>query len=337
MTGSGNPPGGRVLTVTLNPAIDVTWTVEALRVGETVRVRGVRSRSGGKGVNVAAVVRALGGDSLVVALTAAAGPDEFRTGLDALGLPHRLVPALTAVRRTVAVVADDATTTSLQEPGSPAAGGSAAAVVAVLAEELARGAGAVVVSGSLPPGLPADLPARLVGLAREHGVPVVADLSGAPLRAAAGAGAVLVPNRDELADLVGRPATGVADVVAAGRHLLAGGAAAVLATLGEQGVVAVTAAGAWHACPVEVVVGNPTGAGDAAAAALALQLSRHAPGAVPWAAVLADVVATSAACVLRPVAGEVDADARARWLGRVPVQALAPDEEPEHVRTLEES
>jgi len=337
MTRDGNPPGGRVLTVTLNPAIDVTWTVDALRVGETVRVRGVRSRSGGKGVNVASVVRALGGDSLVVALTAAAGPDEFRAGLDALGLPHRLVPALATVRRTVAVVADDATTTSLQEPGATAGDGSADAVLRVLAEELARGAGAVVVSGSLPPGLPVDLPARLVALGREHGVPVVADLSGAALRAAAGVGAVLVPNRDELADLVGRPAADVADVLAAGRRLLAGGAAAVLATLGEQGVVAVTPAGAWRARPVEVVVGNPTGAGDAAAAALALQLARHEPGDVPWAAVLADVVATSAACVLRPVAGEVDADARARWLGRVPVEALEDRPEHEHARTLEGS
>jgi len=337
MTGTGNPPDARVLTVTLNPAIDVTWTVDALRVGETVRVREVRSRSGGKGVNVAAVVRALGGESLVLALTAAAGPDEFRAGLDALGLPHRLVPALDTVRRTVAVVADDATTTSLQEPGATAADGSAEAVVAAFTAELTGGAGAVVVSGSLPPGLPVDLPARLVASARERGVPVVADLSGAALRAAAGAGAVLVPNRDELADLVGGPAAGVADVVAAGRRLLAGGAAAVLATLGEHGVVAVTPTGTWHARPVEVVRGNPTGAGDAAAAALALQLSRHESGAVPWATVLADVVATSAACVLRPVAGEVDAAARARWLGRVPVEELDAVGAHGHVRTLEGS
>ncbi|NIZ91266.1 1-phosphofructokinase family hexose kinase [Kineococcus rubinsiae] len=315
-------PAGRVLTVTLNPAVDVTYAVDALTVGETVRVRGVRSRSGGKGVNVASVVRALGGEAVVVALTAAREPDEFEAGLDALHLPHRLVLALEAVRRTVAVVAADGTTTSLQEPGGPAAEGTAEAVTAVLVEELAQGADAVVISGSVPPGLPVDLPARLAELCRDAGVPVVADLSGAPLRAAAGVGAVLVPNRDELADLVGAPARDLREVLGAGRHLLAGGAAAVLATLGEQGVVAVTPEGAWHARPVEVVAGNPTGAGDAAAAALARHLGA---GVAAWPAVLADVVATSAACVLRPVAGEVDTGARARWLDLVEVEEL--DEE----------
>nr|WP_240895643.1 hexose kinase [Kineococcus siccus] len=325
------------MTITLNPAVDVTYEVAALEVGRTVRVQHVRSRAGGKGVNVASVVRALGGSSLVVALTTAHGGDEFAAGLAALDLPHRLVPSLPAVRRTVAVVAADGTTTSLQEPGAAPRPGTGDAVLAVLEEELTRGAGAVVVSGSVPPGLPADLPARLAARCRRHGVPVVADLSGAALRAAVGSGAVLVPNRDELAELVGGEPRTLADVLAAGRGLLARGAPAVVATLGEHGVVALTPRGAWRARPVEVVAGNPTGAGDAAAAALALHLARTAPGDLPWPTVLADVVATSAACVLRPVAGEVDGPARERWLGLVDVEDVAPPHLTEQPDPLEES
>ncbi|SDF38041.1 1-phosphofructokinase/tagatose 6-phosphate kinase [Lentzea fradiae] len=294
---------GRIVTVTLNPAIDVTYRVRALRVGETVRVPVVRSRAGGKGVNVAAVVGALGGDSLVLALTATAEPDEFRTGLERLGLPHRLVPALASVRRTVAVVADDSTT-MLQENGSPAVEGAEALVTAALRDELETGAGAVVISGSVPAGLDPEVPARLARLCAGLGVPVIADVSGPALHAAARSGAVLMPNSDELAELLS--AGPVEDLVP-------GGAAAVVATAGPGGATALTARGSWRARPPEVVSGNPAGAGDAAAAALALHLARDGHD-VDWPAALADVVATSASAVLRPVAGEIDRGARARWI-----------------------
>lgn len=295
---------GRIVTVTLNPAIDVTYRVQALRVGETVRVPHVRSRAGGKGVNVAAVVGALGGDGLVLALTTTTAPDEFRAGLEELGLAHRLVPALAAVRRTIAVVADDGGTTMLQENGFPAADGAEAEIVAALWDELEAGAGAVVISGSVPTGMDPEVPARLARSCAELRVPVIADVSGAALRAAAHSGAVLMPNQDELAELARTC-----------QDLVAGGAAAVVATAGADGAVAVTGRGTWRARPAEVVAGNTAGAGDAAAAALALHLARagHVRD-VDWPAALADVVATSAAAVLRPVAGEVDLAARSRWI-----------------------
>ncbi len=316
-----------ILTVTLNPAIDVTYRIPALEAGTTVPVTEVRTRAGGKGVNVASVVRGLGGDSLVLAFAGFAQPDEFRTGLDALGLRHRLVPACGSVRRTVAVVTDDGTTTNLNEPGAEVATGAEAAITAVLRTELDAGAGAVVISGSVPPGLAAEVPARLVAVCAGYGVPVIADVSGAALRAVATAGAVLMPNRDELAQLLGtlpRSLDDVADVTAAGRRLVRDGAAAVVATAGEDGAIAVTPGGAWSARPVEAVTGNPTGAGDAAAAALARHLAAAGSvSEVDWPAALADVVATSAASVREPVAGEIDAEARSGWLGAVTVRETA--------------
>ncbi|MBL7253449.1 1-phosphofructokinase family hexose kinase [Paractinoplanes lichenicola] len=326
----------RVVTVTLNPALDITYAVPALAVGSSVRVENVRSRAGGKGVNVAAVVRQLGGDAVVVAPGARTEPDPFRDGLDSLGLRHHLVPSLATVRRTVAVVGADGPTTILLEPGSPAPAGTADAIAATVALEL-TGADALVVSGSVPPGLPDDLPARLARLA--SGIPVIVDVSGPALRAAVGAGAILVPNLSEISEISG------GEPVVAARELVGQGAAAVVVTLGEDGAVAVTPGGAWHARTPEVVDGNPTGAGDAATAALALRLAAgalrpadaagalrptDAAGAlrpadaagVFWPAALADVVATSAACVLRPVAGEIDLDARRRWLSAITVEEL---------------
>ncbi|GIE78599.1 tagatose-6-phosphate kinase [Actinoplanes philippinensis] len=306
----------RVVTVTLNPALDITYDVAALATGESVRVGAVRSRPGGKGVNVAAVVRQLGGDSLAIAPTTRTGPDPFRAALDRIGLAHRLIPSFDEVRRTVAVVAADGTTTVLLEPGSPAGPDTAHAITAAVSDELAH-ADTLVVSGSLPPGLPDDLPARLVKAAGD--IPVIADVSGPALRAAAGSGAVLTPNTDELADLAGHRPDSTAEAAALGRRLLDDGAAAVVVTLGSAGAVAVTPAGAWFARTAEIVTGNPTGAGDAAAAALALHLATRRPS---WADALADAVATSAACVLRPVAGEIDLPARARWRDTITVEEL---------------
>jgi 1-phosphofructokinase/tagatose 6-phosphate kinase len=313
-----------ILTVTLNPAIDVTYRIPAFAAGTTISVTDVRTRAGGKGVNVASVVRELGGDGLVLAFTGAGSPDEFRAGLDELGLRHRLVPALSSVRRTVAVVAGDGTTTILREPGAEVTAGAEAGIAAALRTELDAGAAAVVVSGSVPPGLAAGVPARLVALCAEYGVPVIADVSGAALRAVAAAGAVLMPNRDELAELLGTLPRSTPDVVAAGRRLVRAGAAAVVATAGEDGAIAVTPAGAWSARPVEAVPGNPTGAGDAAAAALARHLAAAGTvSEVDWPAALADVVATSSAGVRKPVAGEIDIDARSGWLGAVTVREEA--------------
>jgi tagatose 6-phosphate kinase len=307
----------RVLTVTLNPALDLTYDVPALLVGRSVRVGAVRSRAGGKGVNVASVVRALGGEPVVVAPGALTAPDPFRDGLDRLGLPYRLVPAFESVRQTVAVVGADGATTMLLEPGRPAAEGTAEAIETAVADELTR-ADVLVVSGSLPPGLPHSLPARLATLAAAHGLPSIVDVSGPALHAAPESGAVLTPNADELSELVGsRPET-ISAVAAHGRRLIEAGAGAVVVTLGEKGAVAVTPTGAWLAHAARVVDGNPTGAGDAAAAALAMHLADK----VDWPAALADAVATSAACVLRPVAGEIDLQARARWRDTITVEEL---------------
>jgi tagatose 6-phosphate kinase len=347
----------RIVTLTPNPAIDITYEVSTAPVpGQSVRVNRVRERAGGKGVNVAAVARQLGASAVVLAPTVHAS---FREGLDRLGLEHHLVPALDTVRRTIAVVASDGATTMLLEPGDPAPADFSSQLTGALDASLAplpgadppqggaadaersalnprggvagadrsalnpRGGVALVISGSVPPGVDPGLPGRLAELAVSRGVPVIADVSGAALRSAAGSGAILMPNRDELAELTGVTARDVAEVAECARKLVGEGAAAVVTTLGPDGLVAVTPSGAWRVRAPALAAGNPTGAGDAAAAALALHLAAGAnlePEA--WKAALVDVVATSAACVLRPVAGEIDPDARDRFLREITVEEL---------------
>jgi tagatose 6-phosphate kinase len=300
-----------ILCICLSPAIDVTYRVPHLVEGGTNRVHAVTRRPGGKAVNVARVLHALGDD---VQLLAPVGGDtgaEFSGDLAALGITADLVPSTPATRRTVAVV-DDATgdVTMLTEP----------AIVDSWAELAARAGSAiaraecVVISGALPEGAPSGAMRTLVELAHQAGRPVLVDTSGPPLLDALAARPTLVkPNAAELAE-----ASGDDDPLRAACRLARSSGATVVASLGRAGVIAASADAAWRIRPARPLAGNPTGAGDALVAGLARGLT----GARPLPDRLADAVALSAAAVLSPHAGDVDPAHYAEQRAGVVVRAL---------------
>ncbi|MFF8959413.1 1-phosphofructokinase family hexose kinase [Streptomyces sp. NPDC014894] len=300
-----------ILTVTLNTALDITYTVGALTPHTSHRVGEVTERPGGKGLNVARVLSALGHESVVTGF--AGGPvGEVLRGLLA-PLPPRdaLVPTAGGTRRTIAVV-DSATgdTTQLNEPGPVVAPEEWAAFLERYAA-LLRDADAVALCGSLPPGIHVGAYAELVRRARAAGVPVLLDTSGEPLRRGVAARPDLVkPNAEELARL-----TGAREPLRAARDARRRGARTVVASLGPDGLLAAGPDGVWQAALPEPVRGNPTGAGDSAVAAL---LAGAVEG-LPRSECLARAVALSAATVLAPAAGEFDREAYERLLPRVRV------------------
>ncbi|WP_260614906.1 1-phosphofructokinase family hexose kinase [Microbispora sp. KK1-11] len=292
---------GVILTVTLNAALDVTYGVDDVDWDGVNRVRGVHRRAGGKGVNVARVLTALGHEVLAAGLAGGPTGDAVLADLAAAGVPTAFTPIAGETRTTLAVRAARRTTL-FNEPGP-----------VVTPEELSRfldayeralgGAAAVVISGSLPRGLPADLYATLAAVAARHDVPAVVDADGAPLRhAPAGRPAVLKPNAEELARAV-RPDAGEAPDIATGARLLRDeGAGSVVVSLGADGVLAATPEGTWRARMPYRVEGNPTGAGDALVAGLALGLVEG----TPWPERLRRAAALGAAAVAAPVAGDFD-------------------------------
>jgi tagatose 6-phosphate kinase len=308
-----------ILTVTLNAALDVTYAVDALVPHATHRVREVHARGGGKGVNVARVLAALGEDAVVTGLAGGATGLAIRAGLAAAGLADATVPIAGESRRTVTVVADgDATV--FNEPGPHVTAAEWRAFTERFTA-LAADADAVALSGSLPRGLPADCYAGLVRIARAAGAWTLVDTGGEPLHAALAAEPdAVTPNAAELARALPRPepVAGVTpeEALAGAEELRAAGARAVVVTLGVAGMVAVTDEGAWRARSGAVVRGNPTGAGDACVAALVAVRSR------PWPERIRDAVALSAAAVLAPVAGAVDLAAYRRLRSGVVVEGV---------------
>jgi tagatose 6-phosphate kinase len=295
-----------ILVVTLNPALDVTHHVPGVDWAGVNRPAVIRARAGGKGLNVARTLRAIGAEVQVIGLAGGNTGQELRSALGELGVPAAFTRVGGETRRTFAVVDTVRGGTALfSEPGPPAAPGEYAAFRGAYERALA-GCSAVVLSGSLPPGLSPDTYAELGAMAAAAGVPAVLDAHGeALLRGAAARPAIVKPNLAELEAFAGRSLSTAngADKVAvalAARELRAAGPEAVVVTLGADGLWAVTADGSWLAVPPADVRGNPTGAGDAVAAGLVhgLVLGR------PWEERLRHAVALGTASVAAPVAGE---------------------------------
>ncbi len=290
-----------IVTVTPNPAIDLTWSVARIAAGETHRVETGRARAGGKGLNVARVLHSQGHAVRAVATVGGATGSEFAADLRAIDLPHRLVGVIAPTRRSIALYDESRHQTSIfNELGVNHAPGEWRAL-ATAATRALPDCRCLVGSGSLPPGGPAGFLADLVSAARAAGVPSVVDTSGPALLEAAKARAtVLKPNRDEL-----REATGEADPVAGARALIVLGAEWVVVTLGAEGMLVVCAGDpvtVLRARLPQALAGNATGAGDAAVAATAAAL---ASGQTDPERVLRAATAWSAAAVLMPLAGEI--------------------------------
>ena len=303
-----------ILTVTLNTALDITYRVRELRPHTSHRVTEVTERPGGKGLNVARVLAALGHQVTATGFAGGATGRSLRERLTRThGLVDALVPVAGATRRTIAVV-DRSTgdTTQLNEPGPVITPAEWSAFLEAY-DDLVRSAAAVALCGSLPPGVPVGAYAHLVRTARAAGVPVLLDTSGEPLRRGVAARPDIVkPNADELAEL-----TGSHEPLQATREARRRGAHTVVASRGAEGLLALTPEGRWRAIPPAPEHGNPTGAGDSAVAGLLSGLVDQ----LPWPDRLSRAVALSAATVRSHTAGDFDRAAYEKLLARVSVMA----------------
>lgn len=309
MNALSTDPCRLIVTVTANPAVDITYHVDGIHPGETHRVHPPVERAGGKGLNVARISHQMGYPVIAVAPVGGAAATVFRSELASSGVPHRLVPVTASTRRSIAFV-DTARdlVTIFNELGQPLEASDWQALTAEVTQALGSNpkggtprCGVLVGSGSLPAHAPDDFYPELVRLAHRHGLPAVIDTSGGGLLNAARAGAdLLKPNRQELME-----ATGESDLYRAAHHLLALGARMVLVSAGADGMYAFAAGASgssWKARLPRPLVGNPTGAGDAAVAAAAVSLAsgqRHPEQ------ILRAATAWSAAAVLMPAAGQI--------------------------------
>lgn len=279
-----------IVTLTLNPSLDRTVTIERLERGEVIRATSATLDPGGKGVNVS---RALAAHQVKSCAVLPCGGDEgaqLNRLLMAEGVDLLVVPIAGRTRSNLTLAEPDGTVTKINEPGPELTPEEFTAITDRVLD-VASGADWLVISGSMPPNLPISAFSGLCRRVVASGVPLAVDTSGPALIAAAEAGArLLKPNREELADAVGTPLHTVGDVVRAAEWLRAKGVAAVLASLGADGAVLVDADGVTAGQAPVATPRSSVGAGDALLAGF-LAAGAMGPDA------LAEAVAWGAAAV----------------------------------------
>lgn len=266
-----------IVTLTLNPAIDQTVILDALEPGTVHRAQAVRSHAGGKGVNVACCLADWG---LPVTATGILGADNaapFTQVFAEKGIADRFV-RIPGETRTNLKLLDRRTgdTTDINLPGLAVTADALGAARAALLDH-AAGDAWVVLAGSLPGALPPEIYAELAARLKARGARVVVDASGPPLAAALAAGPealpfAVKPNRHELEEWAGRALPTPADVHSAARRLHGLGIPVVVVSLGAEGALFLTRAGAVQAQPPAIAVASTVGAGDALVAGLVAAL-----------------------------------------------------------------
>ncbi len=269
----------RVLTLTMNPAIDVSTSVERVTPTRKLRCALARRDPGGGGINVARVVRRLGGQAVAVYPTGGVIGELLRRLVDAEDVQSVTVPVHEETREDFTALE---TSTGEQFrfvlEGPHLAGAEWMACLEAIAAQKDR-PDLIVLSGSLPPGAPDDFYARVAEIARAWKVRVALDCAGPALKAALEHGVYLVkPNLGELAALAGAPLPDEASRVAACRSLIAAGQAEAIAlTLGADGALLVTKSGAWRAAAPDIEAVSAVGAGDSFLGGMAWALAEDRP------------------------------------------------------------
>jgi len=252
-----------IVTFTANPSVDRTLEISQLVRGAVMRATRTRVDGGGKGVNVTRALAGNGYPSIAVLPNGGAEGAQLMGLLEAEQLLVHPVQVAGAIRANVTIVEPDGATTKVNEPGPMLSDAEVAQLTDALLHA-ACGADWAVLSGSLPPGAPADWYATLTVALHERGVRVAVDTDGAGLPATFAAAPDLVkPNQRELAQASGVPVDSRADALAAVERIRAAGARTVLASLGADGALLIEDGGTYHGSAQVGAPRSTVGAGDA--------------------------------------------------------------------------
>lgn len=277
--------GSVILTLTINPAIDRTMTVDKLVFEDRGYILSRSEAAGGRGINASHVIHTFGGKTLALTTSGGEVGKRMEQSLAKMGFPYEVVRVAADGRVNLTISDQQGLTAKLNERGAPL---TAAEVDAVrkLVEDRLKKASWLMLCGSLQPGVPAEFYADIIQVAKKHEVKTLLDTDGdALLRAIEANPTVITPNQPEAERLLGRAILTRTQSLDALNRIRAMGPETVILSLGARGALATGADGSFEILPPRIDALCPIGAGDAMAAAFlwALEKKKTFPDALRWA------------------------------------------------------
>ncbi|GHA37720.1 phosphofructokinase [Salinimicrobium marinum] len=267
-----------ILTLTVNPALDIYTTVEHIESNEKLRCKAPKNDPGGGGVNVSRVIKRLGGDSTAVYTKGGYTGDMFHDLLEQEGIRQDTVQVKNNLRQNFAVT--ETSTGKLYRFGMPGAPLAASEYEAILEKiDAYPEAEFLVASGSLPPGAPEDFYARVAKRAKKNNIKFILDTSGKAFSEVLKEGAYLLkPNMRELRDLTGQSAESEQEqkellLEVLEKHDIE----VIVASLGANGAYLAKDGKVQHFPAPSVEHISSIGAGDSMVAGIVYSLSRGNP------------------------------------------------------------
>lgn len=265
-----------IVTLTLNPCIDRTVTVDSFRPGETNRAQKVQTDICGKGINVSAVLKNLEQETMCFGFCPKEDKEKLTGFLNHLSIPCEFVETEGGLRVNLKIFdASEGALTEVNEKGVPV---SEAAVSLLLekAEEVFEKASVLVLSGSVPPGVPPDIYRRLTEQAAKRGIRVILDASGELLKEGIkGKPYLIKPNMEELEELFGRKFKKDEEILKAAESLVKSGVSYVCISMGKRGAFLVGEEGAFFSPALPVPVKGIQGAGDSLVAGMCMAIQQN--------------------------------------------------------------
>jgi 1-phosphofructokinase len=262
-----------IITVTLNPAVDQTLALERFVPGDTNRVRESRIDPGGKGINVARVLRELGRESMATGLAPGSLGKFVEHSLLELGILCDFVHTRGQTRTNLTVVDEESHETTLFSYRGPEIDPRHMHTLETRIKRYLSPSDWLVIAGSIPPPIPSQAYPRLMEIARTAGASSVLDADAEALEVGlSGRPDVVKSNHHEAERLLGRSLESDEGMLEAADEMRHFGASVAIITAGRRGAVAVSDEGAWWVFPPETVVASATGAGDALLAGLLYKL-----------------------------------------------------------------
>ncbi len=264
-----------ILTITLNPALDVLTTIDKVRDTHKMRCGAVIKHPGGGGVNVARVLHRLGANCVALYLAGGVTGERHHQLMKAEKVRCHVMPIAEETRESfTAHETSSGNDFRFVLPGPNVSTTEYEACYDYVAQHMPKKF--LVISGGLAPGVPDNFYARLAALAKQHGVRVVLDANGPALAEALKVGVYLFkPSLRELRDLTGQDLPDQHSQVAAAQQLIQSGQAEVVAvSLGADGAMVISSTELWLARGVQVNVQTTVGAGDSFLGGMVWSLGR---------------------------------------------------------------